>query len=68
MSIKITLPDNSIKEFDAGVSTLDVAKSIANSLAKKAVAGKYNGQLIGLNDALSADGSLEIITKDSDEG
>ena len=39
-SIKITFPDNSVKEFDAGVTTAEIAKSISISLAKKAVAGK----------------------------
>lgn len=33
--IKITLPDGAIKEVAAGSSTLDIAKSISNSLAKK---------------------------------
>ncbi|WP_203632491.1 threonine--tRNA ligase [Lacticaseibacillus suibinensis] len=68
MSIKITLPDNSVKEFDAGITTEGVAKAIANSLAKKAVAGKFNAQLIALNQPINVDGALEIITKDSADG
>ncbi|MFD1484156.1 threonine--tRNA ligase [Lacticaseibacillus baoqingensis] len=68
MSIAITLPDNSVKHCDAGVSVLDVAKSIATSLAKKAVAGKVDGQLVSLDTQLNADAKLEIVTKDSADG
>ncbi|WP_125702918.1 threonine--tRNA ligase [Lacticaseibacillus daqingensis] len=68
MAIKITFPDNSVKEFDSGVSVLDVAKSISTSLAKKAVAGKVNGTLVRLNAPLAEDASLEIVTKDSADG
>ena len=45
-SIKITFPDNSVKEFDAGVTTAEIAKSISISLAKKAVAGKVDGNFV----------------------
>ncbi|WP_071131607.1 threonine--tRNA ligase [Enterococcus timonensis] len=61
----ITLPDGSKKEFPQGSTTLDVAKSISNSLAKKALAGKFNGELLDLVRVLPGDGSLEIITPDS---
>ena len=45
--IKITFPDGAVKEYPAGSSTLEVAKGISNSLAKKALAGKFNGELEG---------------------
>ena len=67
-SIKITFPDNSVKEFDAGVTTAEIAKSISISLAKKAVAGKVDGNFVDLNKPLKEDGSIEIITKDSNDG
>lgn len=67
-SIKITFPDNSVKEFDAGVTTAEIAKSISISLAKKAVAGKVGGNFVDLNQPLKEDGSIEIITKDSNDG
>lgn len=35
--IKITFPDGAVKEFESGSSTLDIAKSISNSLAKKSL-------------------------------
>ena len=67
-SIKITFPDNSVKEFDAGVTTAEIAKSISLSLAKKAVAGNVDGNFVDLNQPLKEDGSIEIITKDSNDG
>ena len=67
-SIKITFPDNSVKEFDASVTTAEIAKSISISLAKKAVAGKVDGNFVDLNQPLKEDGSIEIITKDSNDG
>lgn len=67
-SIKITFPDNSVKEFDAGVTTAEIAKSISISLAKKAVAGKVDGNFVDLNQPLKEDRSIEIITKDSNDG
>ena len=68
MVIKITFPDGAVKEFEAGVTTKDIAASISNSLAKKALAGKFNGELVDLTRGLEADGALEIITPDSEEG
>ncbi len=67
MSIKITFPDGAVKEFSAGVTTKDIAAGISNSLAKKALAGKFNGELIDLNRAIETDGSIEIVTPDSEE-
>ena len=43
--IKITFPDGAVREFESGVTTFEIAQSISNSLAKKALAGKFNGKL-----------------------
>ncbi|WP_348922031.1 threonine--tRNA ligase [Enterococcus rotai] len=67
MSIKITFPDGAVKEFEAGSSTLDIAKSISNSLAKKALAGKFNGTLIDLVRPIEEDGTIEIVTPDHED-
>ncbi|MGX7244876.1 threonine--tRNA ligase [Enterococcus quebecensis] len=67
MSIKITFPDGVVKEFEAGSSTLDIAKSISNSLAKKALAGKLNGTLIDLVRPIEEDGNIEIVTPDHED-
>ncbi|MEE6725228.1 threonine--tRNA ligase [Pediococcus acidilactici] len=66
--IKIEFPDGSVKPFDAGVTVLEIAKSIGTSLAKNAVAGKVNDELVGLDQPLDQDGKVEIITKDSEDG
>ncbi|WP_125570626.1 threonine--tRNA ligase [Lacticaseibacillus songhuajiangensis] len=68
MSLSLTFPDGSVKEFADGSNFFDVAKSISTSLAKKAVAAKFNGKLLDLAAAVPADGALEIITKDSKDG
>ena len=65
--ITITFPDGAKKEFAKGTSTLDIAKSISNSLAKKALAGKFNGQLLDLVRPLEEDGTLEIVTPDHED-
>lgn len=61
--IKITLPDGSVKEFPAGSSTKDVAASIAKSLEKAGLAGKFNGKLVDYTRPLHEDGTLEIVTE-----
>ena len=67
MSIAIEFPDGSKKEFDDGVLVLDVAKSISTSLGKKAVAGKFNGELVDLQRPLKQDGKLQILTATDDD-
>ena len=42
--IKITFPDGAVREFESGVTTFEIAQSISNSLAKKALAGKFKRQ------------------------
>ncbi|MBF0786779.1 MULTISPECIES: threonine--tRNA ligase [unclassified Streptococcus] len=65
--IKITFPDGAVREFESGVTTFEIAQSISNSLAKKALAGKWNGKLIDTTRAITADGSLEIVTPDHED-
>lgn len=66
--INLTFPDGTVKQFDSGISVQEIANSISISLGKKAVAGKFNDQAVDLRQALVADGAIEIITKDSEEG
>ena len=65
--IKVTFPDGNSKEFEQGVTTEDIAQSISPGLRKKAVAGKFNGQLIDLTQPLETDGSIEIVTPGSED-
>lgn len=63
----ITLPDGSVRSFDAPVSVAQVAASIGAGLAKAALAGKVDGKLVDASFVMSGDASLAIVTeKDAD--
>ncbi len=64
--MKITLRDE-IKEFKEGVSTLEIAASISEGLARMAVCGKIGDELVDLNMPIHNDCNLEIITNKSPE-
>ena len=64
----ITLPDESQRSFDAPVSVLDVAASIGPGLAKAAVAGEVDGQLVDVSHLISSDARLAIITSRDEAG
>src|SRR3989338_2470089 len=63
--IKITFPDGASREFLRGVSGFEIAKSIAISLAKSALAIRVNGELHDLSYLFEADAKIEIITPKS---
>ncbi len=65
--INVQFPDGNSKAFDKGVTTEEIAQSISPGLRKKAVAGKYNNQMVDLTRPLEEDGSNEIVTPGSDE-
>ena len=65
--VNITLPDGSVRSFDAPVTVAQVAQSIGTGLAKAALAGKVNGELVDTSYLMDADAQLAIITdKDAD--
>ena len=66
--IKITLKDGSVKEFEAGISVLDIAKSISEGLARNACCGIVNGKVVDLRYIVNEDSELAICTFDSQEG
>ncbi len=66
--LKLELPDGSIKEFEEGVTGLEVAKSISNKLAKEALGFKINGRVQDLTLPVSENGKAEILTWESEEG
>lgn len=65
--ISITFPDGNSSEFDKGITTEEIAQSISPGLRKKAVAVKFNGQMVDLTRPLEEDGAIEIITPGSEE-
>ena len=66
--ITVSFPDGSKREYEDGATPEDVAKSISNSLAKKALAAKVDGELRDLTRPLEGDASIEIVTAKDDEG
>lgn len=65
--VKLTLKDGSVREIEAGLSVYDVAKSISGRLAKEAMAGVVDGDVVDLRYVLTQDCQLEIL-KFEDEG
>lgn len=66
--VTITLPDGATLEFDGPVSVKAIAKKISNSLAKVALAGQVDGQLVDLSHEVSADATVGIVKGDTPEG
>ncbi|HZX75505.1 MAG TPA: threonine--tRNA ligase [Cyclobacteriaceae bacterium] len=61
-SIKITLPDGSVKEFEQGVKGIDIAKSISEGLARMALSIEVNGEIWDLSRPITHDASIKIFT------
>ncbi|MGC6588874.1 threonine--tRNA ligase [Paenibacillus sp. Dod16] len=68
MSIVVTLPDGSKKEYPAQTTMDQIAESIHSGLKKQAVAAKVNGKLVDLDHKLCEDAEVSIITLDSEDG
>jgi threonyl-tRNA synthetase len=66
--IKITFPDNSVREYNEGVTALDIAKSISNSLANEVVAATVNGEAWDVTRAIKTDATLKLHKWADDEG
>ncbi|ABK99915.1 threonine--tRNA ligase [Pelobacter propionicus] len=66
-SISIALPDGSKREIASGSTIADLAASIGAGLAKAAIAGKLDGELVDLSTELKDDSRVEIITEKSPE-
>ena len=66
--INITLPDGSVRQYEIAVSSMDVAKSISEGLARNVLAAKVNGEVIDANRMLTEDSSLQLLTWNDQEG
>ena len=65
--VNVTLPDGSVRQFDAPVTVAQVASSIGAGLAKAALAGRVDGELVDTSHLIDADVQLAIVTdKDAD--
>ncbi len=67
-NINISLPDGTVKQFEAGTTAMDVAKSISEGLARNVLSAKVNGQVWDANRAISEDAQLNLLTWNDDEG
>ena len=66
--MKITLKDGSVKEYEAGISVIEIAKDISEGLARAACAGEINGKVVDLRTEVSEDCELNILTANDKEG
>ena len=66
--IQITLPDNSVREFEAPVNGYEIAKSISNSLVKEVLSILVNGEVWDLSRTITSNASIKLHTWDNKEG
>ena len=66
--INITLPDGTVKQFNKGASSMDVALSISEGLARNVLAAKVNGVTIDANRAITEDSTMQLLTWNDTEG
>ena len=66
--IKITFPDNSVKEFESGVTPLEIAQSISPRLAQDVLASSVNEQEWDLSRPITEDATLQLFKWDDPEG
>ncbi|MDU6358447.1 MAG: threonine--tRNA ligase [Clostridiales bacterium] len=66
--MNITLKDGSQKQYEAGISVLEVAKDLSEGLARNACCGLINGERVDLRTTLNEDCNLEILTFNDQDG
>jgi len=66
--IKITLPDNSIREFESEISGLDIAESISSRLAKEVLSISVDGEVWDLSRKINKDANIKLFMWDDREG
>ena len=66
--IKITLPDGAVREYEAGISAMGVAKSISEGLARKVLAASVNGEVWDASRPITEDAAIKLLTWDDMDG
>ncbi|MFC5044614.1 threonine--tRNA ligase [Aquimarina hainanensis] len=66
--IKITLPDGSVREYNSGITAMEVAKDISEGFARNVISAKFNTNTIETSTELTTDGNLILYTWKDDEG
>ncbi|HAQ70050.1 MAG TPA: threonine--tRNA ligase [Flavobacteriales bacterium] len=67
-NINISLPDGTVKQFEAGSSAMDVAMSISEGLARNVLSAKVNGEVWDANRPINEDAQLNLLTWNDEEG
>ncbi|OQP41103.1 threonine--tRNA ligase [Niastella yeongjuensis] len=60
--INITFPDGVVRQYEQGITAMDIAKSISEGLARKVLAAKVNGQVIDASRPITQDGTIQLLT------
>ena len=66
--IKITFPDGAVREYESGITSLEIAKSISEGLARKVLAANVNGQVWDATRPITTDTTLKLLTWSDTEG
>lgn len=68
MQIRITFPDGAVREYPAGVTALEVAKSISEGLARNVLSARINGEVWDATRPITADAELQLLTWNDEDG
>lgn len=66
--IQITFPDGAVREYEAGISSLDIAKSISEGLARKVLAAEVDGEVYDVTRSINKNAAVKFLTWDDKLG
>ncbi len=67
-NINITLPDGSVRQYDKGITSMDIAKSISEGLARNVLSANVNGEVWDANRPIHEDSTVALLTWNDQEG
>jgi threonyl-tRNA synthetase len=68
MMINITLPDGSVKQYEPGVTAMDIARDISEGLARNVLSAKVNGEVMDATRPINEDAAVQLLTWKDPEG
>ena len=66
--IQISFPDGAVREYEAGISSLDIAKSISEGLARKVLAAEVDGEVYDVTRSIHTNAAVKFLTWDDKSG
>jgi len=66
--INITFPDGNVRQYDAGATAMDIAKSISEGLARNVLSARIDGEVWDANRPISTDAKIELLTWNDEDG